>query len=383
MVRRIVALVGGTLLAGAIAGCELTPRFVEESSEIDAFLARRAFSSACVGLKMREDDSLRTYTAEKLAELAHISVANDCLCAALYDAEAHAYDAAVAAGVQGTERDDLAECLVPAVADTNIDPEHRPELVRLLGGINARSAFSALETIATSDPSPETRAGAAETLRPCGSCVGTLVGLVQSDVSAGVRAAAARALKGRSDKKSIEVLTKAALEDADGEVRAAALDAVVQRKSAKTDDMACTAMMEDADARVRIAAVKAFHGSKRAGSIKCLEKRLLKEDENAGVRAAVLEALGASPSDRAAMVLCDAIGPFLRLYIKDKLADETPNTNIIEVQNNRDYERSYECVAKALGQGGYSCYARNHLGHWFNELGGKTSTPWCPGMARL
>ncbi len=383
MVRRIVALVGWTLLAGVVSGCELTPRFVEESSEIDGFLARKAFSSACVGLKMREDDSLRTYTAEKLAELPHISVANDCLCAALYDAEAHTWDPAVARGVQGSERDDLAECLAPALGDAQVDAENRAELVQLIGGINAKSAFKALEELAASDPDAGVRAGAASGLRPCTACVDTLQSLVSDDADASVRASAAAALKGRTDKQTVAVLTEAATSDAAGEVRAAALDSVVQRRTAKTDEMACSAMMDDEDVQVRIAAIKAFHGSKRASSIKCLKKRLLTEDENAGVRGAALEALGASPSDKAALALCDGIGPFLRLYVKEKIADDIPNTNIIEVQNNRDYERSYECVAKALSQGGYSCYARNHLGHWFNRLGGKTGTPWCPGMPRL
>ena len=66
----------------------------------------------------------------------------------------------------------------------------------------------------------------------------------------------------------------------------------------------------------------------------------------------------------------------------DQIADDVPGFNIIETQNNRDWERSYECVEKALEQGGYSCYARNHLGHWFNELGGSASTPWCEGMVK-
>jgi hypothetical protein len=125
-----------------------------------------------------------------------------------------------------------------------------------------------------------------------------------------------------------------------------------------------------------------MHASKRKRSIQCLKKRLLEEEPSGAVREATLAALGASPSDHAAEVLCDAIGPFLRLHVRDQIADRIPGANIIEVQNNRDFERSYECVGKALRQGGYSCYARNHLGHWYKRLGGKASTPWCPGMPR-
>jgi HEAT repeat protein len=200
-----------------------------------------------VGLTMREDDSLRTYTARKLAELPHIKVANDCLCTALYDAEAHAWDQAVAEGVQSSERDDLAECLTPALSDSEIDAETRPALVKLVGGINAKAAFGALELIATSDPSAEVRAGAASGLRPCKGCVDTLQKLVSDDADATVRAASAAALKGRTDKTSIAVLTAAAQSDDAGEVRAAALDAVVARRTAKTDQMACKAMMDDID----------------------------------------------------------------------------------------------------------------------------------------
>ena len=144
--------------------------------------------------------------------------------------------------------------------------------------------------------------------------------------------------------------------------------------------MACKMMMEDPDERVRDQAVRAFHGTKRASAIRCLEKRIMTREESSMVRDSLFKALGASPSDKAALVLCDAIGPVMQMYVTEKLQDHTPGTNIIETQNNRDWERSYDCVSKALRRGGYSCYARNHLGHWMNTLGGKASTPRCPGM---
>jgi hypothetical protein len=376
-------LVAVAALIASLASCEMAPRFVETSAEVDTFLARGAYGSACVGLTMRDDDSLRTYTSGKLAEYPHISVATKCICEALYDAELHEFDAAVAEGLAGTHREDLAACLTPALDDVQIESERRPILVRVLGGIDARSAYGSLEKLAGSDPDPSVRRYAAESLRPCSGCVGTLIERLQNDEVAEVRAGAARALKGRSDKTTVAHLTKVALEDDDGGVRAAALDAAVKNRTAKTDAMVCELMMEDPDERVRDVAVRSFEGSKRLSAIKCLKKRLITEEESATVRISTLKALGSSPSDKAALVLCDGIGPFLRLYVKDEIADKIPGTNIIETQNNRDYERSYECVQRALGQGGYSCYARNHLGHWFNELGGKAGTPWCPGMPKL
>src|SRR5690606_29312082 len=106
------------------------------------------------------------------------------------------------------------------------------------------------------------------------------------------------------------------------------------------------------------AAVKAAHGTKRPEVLTCLKKRLLANEESASVRTATLKALGASPSDDAAKALCDGIGPFLRMYVKDQIAERMSGVNIVEIQNNRDWEASYACVQKALGQGGYSCYAR-------------------------
>ena len=64
------------------------------------------------------------------------------------------------------------------------------------------------------------------------------------------------------------------------------------------------------------------------------------------------------------------------------MAYEIEGADIVRAQNNRDWERSYACVAAAIRQGGYSCYGRNYLGHWMRDLGGKASTPLCPGMRR-
>ncbi len=365
------------------SACEIAPQRIDESAQVDGFLARKAFNSACVGLDNDSNDSLRAYTAKRLSDHPHVSVATDCLCKALYDAEGHTFDAAVAEGLDGTERDDLARCLAPALDDAAIPKDKRPLLVKSLGRINAGASFEALEKLASSDSDAQVRELAASALRPCRACSDTLLGILSGDAEPNVRAAAAASLDGRSENTVVEQVTKAAVEDEDGGVRAASLTAVSKKKSSRTDKMLCDAMLEDPDERVREAAVKAVHGSKRANSIKCLEKRLLKEEESGSVREATLAALGASPSDRAAKVLCSSIGPFLRLHVKDKIADRIPGTDIIKAQNDRDWERSFDCVHKALGQGGYSCYARNYLGHWFNELGGKTSTPWCPGMARL
>jgi hypothetical protein len=101
------------------------------------------------------------------------------------------------------------------------------------------------------------------------------------------------------------------------------------------------------------------------------------------VREAILATLGASPSDKAADILCDIVGPWSRMYIKGQIFNQITGSDVVKAQNDRDYERSFACVQKALRSGGYSCYARNYLGHWMKELGGSAATPWCPGMVRL
>lgn len=373
--------IAAVVLALFTAACEMTPRFVRQSGDIDAYLARKAYASACVGLAMDDDDSLRAYTARRLAELPHVRVASDCICDELYDAEKHTVDLAVAEGLAGTRRDDLAACLAPAVQDPSIPPKKRPDVVAALARIDAPASYAPLEALAKADPDPAVRAHATRALRPSAAAVGTLIALL-SDADAGVRQAAAEALSGHKGREVVSAVSRVAKEDADGAVRAAALQTLVDMKIPETDDLVCKAMLDDPDERVRERAVRAMHGTKRVSALACLQARMDRYEESGAVRKAVLEALGASPSDRAAQMLCDHIGPWLRMYVKDEIADRIEGALIIEAQNNRDWERSYECVAKALQQGGYSCYARNHLGHWMNELGGKASTPWCPGMAK-
>lgn len=375
------ALTMGGLLMLLLSACDLAPRYVERTSEIDVFIARQAWSSACVGLRM-EDEGLRRYTAERLVEYAHLPSVQGCLCDALYDTEEKEADMAVAAGIAGSERDDLATCLLPAFTESELELDERVELIRRVGALEAKAGYEALKEVALGDGPLEARAAAAAAMRPCGGCVGTLLQIAKGGDEGDLRRAAVEGLNGRKDDKVFRALRSIAGDDSDGGVRAAALEALGGDKNTGTDTLLCDALMGDDDERARAAAAAAMHGTKRKRLLQCLKKRLNEEEPSGSVREAALAALGASPSDYAADTLCESIGPFLRLHVRDKIADRIPGANIIEVQNNRDFERSYECVGKALRQGGYSCYARNHLGHWYKRLGGKASTPWCPGMPR-
>jgi len=70
----------------------------------------------------------------------------------------------------------------------------------------------------------------------------------------------------------------------------------------------------------------------------------------------------------------------VRSYLKEGMPDKVPGTDIIAAQNDRDFERSYECVARAsASSGGYSCFGKKYVNGWFRELGGSTSVPKCPG----
>lgn len=378
MYRLSIAMVTILFMTSA---CEIPPRFVEESGEIDGFLARKAYRSACVGLTA-SDEALREYTAEKLAEYPHIKVATDCVCEALYDADAGTFDAAVATGLAGSHRDDLSGCLAPALDDTRITGDDRAELVRVLGGMDAKGGYAALQALVRSDPLPEVRAMAAGAVRPSKAAIPTLIEALKLDDEPQVRAAAAAALTDRKDDAVIEAITHAAAEDPDGGVRGEALKAAVSLKISQTDDMVCRAMLEDPDERVRLAAVQSWKGTKRKRALDCLDRRMKAEEESGAVRVALLETLGASPSDRAALMLCDNIGIWVRRYVHGKVAYEIEGADIVRAQNDRDWERSYACVATAIRQGGYSCYGRNYLGHWMRDLGGKASTPLCSGMRR-
>ncbi len=375
--RRLALLPMGLAV---LTACEVPPRFVQTTAEVDAFLLQKRYRSACVGLAAN-DETVREHTAKVLEGLPHVHVVNDCLCTALYDAETHQVDWAVARGLAGSQRDDLAGCLSPALDDAAIQGEDRALVVAGLGGMEAASAYEAIEGL-LGDADPAVRANAAEALRPAKGSVKALLGVLANDSEPTVRAAAARALDGKRSDQVVTALVRAVREDADGGVRGDALTAAVSSRAPSSNDLVCDALMHDPDERVRVAAAKVFHGSKSRVVLKCLDKRMTTEEESGAVRQAVLDAVKASPSDEAPDMLCRNIHRWSRLYIKDQVAPDIDGHNIVRAQNDRDWERSYDCVQAALRQGGLSCYARNYLGKWMNELGGKASTPWCPGMVK-
>ena len=372
------------LMFGAAAvmfmtACEQLPATIDEAATVDQYLVQGRYEAACVGLDSR-DPEIAEYAAQRLADYGHVKAANECLCTALYNPQTHKVNYDVAGGVDGTRRDDLAECLSGALDDTVIPESERGPIVTKIAGIGAKASYESLAKLLREDDDPSVRAGAAGGLRASKTMTDALLDAVEQDADASVRAAAAAALDGHKGERWENVLAKAAVEDTEGAARAAALSTLVKRKRTGNDQLLCKAMMEDESATVRDAAVRSFHGSKRAVALDCLKARLMALEEDSTVRQSTMDAVKASPSDRAADILCEVVGPFARLHIVDKIQHEIPGTDIVKAQNDRDWERSLECAKRAYNMGGHSCFSKNYLAHWIRELGGTAHAPMCPGM---
>jgi hypothetical protein len=362
---------------GMLVGCG--PQFIESSDEIDAFLARGNHAYACVAFRS-DEARLRTYAATRLAKFPEVADATECVCAALYNADQGTWDPAVAEGLAGSRRDDLAACLQPAASDARI--KDRGALVEALGALMAPAGWDSLASMVATETDEAVRVAAVHALRSSHAHTEALLKLATSEPSDAVRAAAVRALDGHEIKAIESTVIAKANEDTAEAVRLAAVEVLADNHNQAVDEMLCSVMLNDSSPAVRAAAVKSFSGTKSKRGVECLRQRLLKLDEDAGSRQALLDALQASPREDASAALCDGIGPWVRMYIKDRDVGKVGGADIVEAQNNNHWEASFDCVSKALAQGGYTCYARNYLAHWSKQLGGSITPPWCPGMAR-
>lgn len=371
MLRRTVLLILPWL-----AACDLlTPSHVEVP-DIQEAMAVERYNVVCVGLDMKADDT-RKFATEQLI---HVDdpIASECICSHIAD-EAKGWDMAVADGMKTTDRDDIATCFTELVRNPSLPK--RGEAIGFLTSMSAPIARQTLADIAKDAQSaPEERVKALAAIAGAKEFSDTLTALVESEDNTEVRAAATAGLGGFKDRPIIELLRKKASEDPEGTVRAEALRALKMSKVRDATEMMCKAMMEDDSAVVRTQAVAAFRGTKRSAAVKCLRERALTEEPDSGVRQKLLDVLGSSPHKDAAAVLCDAIPFWARTYLKEGMPDRVAGSDIITAQNNRDFERSYECVQKAIRSArGYSCFARAYTGHWMRKLGGTASVPRCPG----
>ena len=357
-----------------VVACDMTPNYVD-TKDIEQAVASRTWATVCKGLEMKED-RIRRYATEQLWKAGAPAEELNCICEHIGTPDG-GWDAAIAEGLIGLQNDTVVGCFADLVKNPTLPK--RTEAVVALAQTSAPIARSALADIARADGDIEARARAAEAIGGDPKYKDALMSLLSHD-DKGLRAAAAKGLGGHKDRPIIDALIRLATEDKEGEVRAAALVAVKSSSASKAQDMVCNAMLEDESPLVRSAAVRSFKGTKRESAVACLRTKAFKEETDAGVRDDLLAVLKSSPRDSAAAVLCDAIPFWMRTYVKNDIPDKIPGTMIVKTQNDRDWERSYECFQKAYrNSAGYSCFAKMHVGLWFREVGGKPYVPSCPG----
>jgi HEAT repeat protein len=357
-----------------LAACEVPPKFVE-NGDIDDAMARKQYKTVCVGLTMKDDDT-RTYAARKMKEITE-PIAVECVCENIKD-DKKGWDAAVASGLRGTDRDDLAGCFTPLVEDANLP--NRMEAVVALGMIPAASARTTLGKVAAEvGADAEARGAAISAIGGDPTHTATLLTILTDDADPTVRAAAAKGLHGVKDEAVVAAMQTALSSDADGAVRGEALLGLKRAGADGIDELICSAMMKDESGEVRKRAISAYRGTKRKEAIACLRDRALAVEEDPSVRSALLSVIKSSPKKDAKKILCDAIPFWVRSYMKEELPPKVSGADIIKAQNDRDWDNSYDCIGRAYRAGGYSCFGKLYIGHWFRQVGGSAYLPNCPG----
>lgn len=362
------------LLMLTLGACNLTPSYVD-TIDIDQASSRSAWNVVCKGLEMKED-RIRQYATQQLWKMKAPAEEQACICTEI-STHKYGWDPAIAAGLVGTKDDNIVSCFADLIGSPDITKQK--EAVVALSLIAAPISRKTLAGVAIADGDIETRVAAAKAIGGDPLYKDNLMTLLGHEESA-LRAIAAEGLAGHKDKAVIAALVKSATDDKDGAVRAKALVSVKSGGSLAANKMVCQAMLEDPSPAVRTAAVLSFRGTKRNSAIECLKARAMAKEDDPGVRQAILDVLKSSPNDNAAKLLCDAIPFWMRSYVKDDIPDKIPGTMIVKAQNDRDWERSYDCFQRAYRQSsGYSCFAKMHVGLWFREVGGKPYVPSCPG----
>lgn len=368
-------------LAGlfGLTACEMPPPAHVEPRDIDDAFAREMYKTVCKGLEMKDDDT-RRYAAERLTEVPE-DRSTECLCEYAYDAEKHTFDSAILDGLKSTERDDLVQCFMVALDDGAV--EDRLGLVAGLGRTRGASVKPRMSQIAQDSSEPdEVRVQALTVLGGSQDAghVDMMRGLLTSEGPEAVRAAAAESLVGQKDQPTVDALVAAVTGDDSGAVRAAALKTVRGLNLPESDEMICKAMLEDPAPEVRRQAIMSYKGTKRDEAVACLRDKAFTEEEDGGVRSALITVLKSSPNENAPKVLCDAIPFYMKTYIKDAGPENVTGTDLAQAQNDRDWEGSYDCFAKAMrNTSGWSCHGKKYVAAWYREVGGKPHVPRCKG----
>ncbi|MDP2313263.1 MAG: HEAT repeat domain-containing protein [Pseudomonadota bacterium] len=350
-----------------LACVDSEPAFVSVR-DLDKAHASADTPALCAGLRMK-DAPTRESAAEKLKDYAYDS---SCLCERLqYDGR---WDPSILSGLAKATDAEKTGC-VGTLLDDAAQPE-RPALVTAL--LKIPVARARIVTAAASDADPTVRAAAMTVFRNSKDPaeLAQVQGWLASDPDATVRAAAASALLGQAAAEG--ALRDATSKDQDPGVRAAALATYHSLKVADFDTVACAALLEDAAPAVRLAALDTMRATRDPEQLDCLRRRATTQEDAPEVRAALLKTLASTAAPEAAKVLCDTIPWWVKTYVKDAAPGE--GDDILRAQNDRDFERSYDCVQTAVRQaGGYTCAGRAYVGAFFRDLGGKAGVPSCGG----
>lgn len=318
----------------------------------------------CAGLTMK-DDSTRGFAADTLLTIDPVP---SCLCEHLErDGK---WDLPVVRSLgKGTE-DAQVGCATALLDKPGM--EDRAGLVGQLARIKAPAVQARITEAAKSDTDATVRAAALAVLRPGKNPDDlALVKGALADPNPALRAAAATALVGVDEATdAVAALAK----DPDSGVRAAAILAL--RGTPRFAEVACPTLRTDTDPAVRASVAAGFEATKDEAALACLREHMLEKEDDAMVRTAMLGALRKTRAPAAAATLCDAIPFWVRTYIGEDKPEREGPADIIFAQNDRDFEKSWECVQKAVKAGGYkTCEQRFYVNDWFHELGGGNAKP--------
>jgi hypothetical protein len=374
-------------LSLGLAGCVLAPTRVERG-DIDQGLALGAYHIVCKGLEMEKAD-VREYATTKF-HMIEEPIAAECVCEHIYREDK--WDEAVARGLKGAKRDDMVTCLADVLDDPRLDRE--AELVAALNLTGAPVVPERLFAYAKRAGDPKARAIAVRGLLGTTSpeVLDFLLDKLASDPSSEVRSAALHALQGQDDARVGQAIRAAYSDDQDPVVRLEALRIINDGRPDDRDELICGSIMDDPAPEVRIAALGMYKGTQRDVALDCLRERTFTEEPDPKVRAKLLEILKSSKSDEAKDMLCELVPVWLARHAEDEITynagtDQVtvdPGLQVMEAQNDRDWERSPECAKRAWSQRGkLHCYGQGYLTMWMITLGNKVARPGCLNSAAV
>lgn len=349
-------------------------------SDLENAVPQKDLSKLCAGLKATNPE-IQQAAAENI-RIFEPEQTKECICAALADTGAGLREGIIR-GMKGEKRNAIATCVAEVVK--NPATPGRDIAISLMADIPAPMINKSLMELAMN--SSDDKAVRASAILAVGGYDDNYddVASLFAENDPQIKAAVVEALGRHRTQKSAKLLIKEALTDSSEDVRAAAMSSYAVHSKNKSEEILCKAMMEDESSKVRAAAVKAFRKTTSVSAIRCLREKSMTLEEDRDVRAAILDSLkmaeGAAEKP-AYTVLCDAIPFWLRNYVTDKLPEEDPETDIVKMQNDVDYQNSEKCFAQAYSQRkGLTCHATKYISWFYAQVSGQKDlyVPACPG----